>query len=333
MIRCAPLQDFPEKYNRCIELACDPAYLRAQREKARQRLEGQKTNEAITEGMETCDNGLRRCENLRNEPAAYWICMEKTCSSPILAEADPACERGKQACASRVEEYTRCVNLICKNPPGFNRACEAGKRQCVRPLRNYWNCVYKQCLGDTDQFIREARKQEPAKPRKRESQADEADREYAGDPIPGLPMSMADVPEGVSLEHYVLGTLPGRMLHKSPTAMLECMMPDAKLFCWSNDMSSCFCNDGTRPLRVRKKEYTVYEETFPHLSYNFWRPFMTLVNPRSAPQNVRALQELHKDAEKLLENIREAEAYLAKERRRKELRRRREVREREAQEQ
>lgn len=261
--RCDPLHGDKAKYGECMALVCKEG------KGAESALEVEnKQQRAITEGMETCDNGLRRCDALRKDAASYWLCMEETCNSAVK-EADPACDDGVKACQAELRQYKSCVGLICKNPPGTYVACEQGEKQCVASLRHFWQCVHKSCLGDTALFVKKAQEKKQKTTLKQEGGRVEFDRfgfeiRYDKDgkrikPLLGAPAALRYPPPGVRPEDYTLDIMPGRLINKPASSVLECILPSARLRCTTNDIASCRCSDGTLPFYKQKKEYVFKE--------------------------------------------------------------------------
>ena len=244
----------------------------------------------VTEGLQTCENGLRRCGSLSENPTAYWLCMEDTCSNFATRETNATCPKGQQACTKQLGEYRACIDLICLNPRGRFVECAAGKRQCGRSVELYWGCVHRSCIGEVDSFVRQARKQSDQQKTKRKSAIDTA-RGYHKKVINGVEFRydledklippMLGVPNqfrypkdsSIHPKDFVMTTLPIRELKGTPTATLACRHPSAELECKGRDMSSCVCSDKSRPYFKDKTAPVAIAEPYvgdiPDFNMNF----------------------------------------------------------------
>lgn len=175
-------------------------------------------------GSETCDNGLLRCNNLRNNVVLYWACMEETCETK--KDENPNCTKGQGKCVPQLSEYRLCINIICKNPKDSFNECEEGKTACVAPLRKYWGCVNETCLGGVEKFL-ELEKAQPEEPQE-ENEVIEQREQFV--PL----QDTTSVPEE-------------RLLKGPPSTKIFCKNTDVSIYCRSADIDSCTCGDGSAP--------------------------------------------------------------------------------------
>ena len=260
--RCAPLKDYPSDHQQCVALVCGeavpaPVFQEPVQEVAPTRVSG----------TDTCDNGLRRCASLRDNLVAYWACMEDTCFPEEIGyeQKKADCEHGQQTCAYLFKEYRMCVNVICNNKRYIFNECTKSKEPCGPTLAGYWDCVSRECLGDVQEYIENAKRTLDADTRKTDDSVFK--RNMGGVPVKtdahgniippvlGVPERLSYAPDGIDQNAYSRKNSPERMLQGAPSNYLKCDRVTKKgepvrLLCNGNDMMSCMCSNGKLPSRV-----------------------------------------------------------------------------------
>ncbi len=272
--RCEPLSEFPEKYDRCMQLICattNQATESNETESSAASSSAQEnpseTAEATPASFETCDNGLRRCNDLREQNERYWLCMRTTCEDKELSQKDPHCQSGRLSCVRELERYRNCVSLICGTGTNEYKTCPAGETSCGTQLTSYWDCVSDECLGSTDEFKRaDVEFGDDDDIRYYTNIAGQKQRMYkAGDPnmpMLGVHPRYALPPPGVSLESYLSWEIPPSLrVTNDLLSKVECRNRSASVSCTGNHLGSCMCSDGTWPMSKEKIREEGYAST------------------------------------------------------------------------
>ncbi len=231
--------------------------------------------DAQAQTEQTCDNGLRKCNPLREVSAQYWMCMTDTCSNKDEVKKDPNCRDGRNLCRDLLSEYQRCVKLMCKS----GKACPEGEQACGVPLARYWDCVNGSCLGDIEKYrempatsTTPAPSTTPATPGTPEAThyktAPGPDgklrRVYKiGDPtmpVLGVAKKFAYPPAGITQKDWHSIDVPQEVrVTNDILQRFECRNRSAIVTCLGDHVGTCACSDGTVPVskaQIKEKGHT-----------------------------------------------------------------------------
>jgi|GEM_PF-3056308 len=232
-----------EKYKNCLNRKCSQ-----QKQESTPYFTQERQRQENIELIKICDYGARKCESLSEDPQAFWECMKDSCNNQPM-EYNPTCQRGRNDCNKKLEPYNKCLVTICGlNNSGEAIQCGKGQKVCERTLRTYWQCVYGQCLGRPDRYSANFTK------RKYIMVEDlNGDRKIikVGDrpaKLAGVPSLFSKTPDGVNAEEWVRETLPEYLITGSPSNKLICIRKNRPIKCFTNDLRSCICSDGSIPI-------------------------------------------------------------------------------------
>lgn len=251
--KCQPLINDDKKYSRCMRLMCYDYYSEEDKKRKDEdfyfEIAEDESGKKLEKTIETCDNGLRRCEPLSSNLEYYWECMSDTCENSQTNRPD--CDNGINLCLDRQKIYNDCMNLTCGNPIATFQSCPESRFSCVESFKAYWLCVYDVCLGPIDKYIRPSNTKKfiivkDAKGKKKRVRIDK--------PIaysPNSPSWSANAPQWVDPEEWIRTTPQKFLLIGNPSDYMECLVPTAMIDCSLNDIRSCKCSDGSIPIMTK----------------------------------------------------------------------------------
>lgn len=256
--KCQPLVADAAKYSKCMRLMCYDYYSDMEKKTKDDSKyffkyvgiedDGAKPKRPLSETVQACEYGLRKCDALHKNPEYYWECIADSCKTPSDARAD--CPQGINACVDRQRIYNNCMKFTCGNPAATFDSCPEAKFTCNESHRTYWQCVYKICLGPVDKYKRPPTSKKymiimDKAGKKKRVQVNKKEKV-----IIGAPKGLARAPEGVDQEEWIRETPQKFMLIGNPSEYMQCLLPTALLDCELNDIRSCRCSDGTMPIML-----------------------------------------------------------------------------------
>lgn len=210
--------------------------------------------------IETCDYGLRRCESLSGDKLAFWECVRQSCENQPESY-DATCKKGQKQCTRPLRIYNNCVAFSCpRGEDGKIQQCPKGKRDCEGALRKYWQCVYGRCLGDVG--IYRLNKVYRKYIRVKDSAGNIVKIRIDKEPptLAGVPKNFINPPEGVNREEWVRDIPSRYLLVGNPVKSLTCFRPSQRIKCYTRDMRSCICSDGSIPVFKNGPPKPIYQE-------------------------------------------------------------------------
>jgi hypothetical protein len=251
--KCQPLVQDSKKYSRCMRLMCFDYYTEEDKKRKDEEfyfeIAEDESGKKLEKTVETCENGLRRCEPLSTNLEYYWECMADTCQN--LKGLRPDCDNGINLCLDRQKIYNDCMDLTCGSPIATFESCPESRFSCIESFKAYWLCVYDICLGPVDEYIRPSNTKKfiIVKDSKGNKRRIRVDKKPATNP--NAPLWSMKAPEWVDPEEWIRTTPQKFMLIGTPSEYMECLVPTAMIYCSLNDIRSCRCSDGSIPIMTK----------------------------------------------------------------------------------
>lgn len=228
-------------YKECLQRECNQ-----KRTEPRSYFEITDQYESI-ELIETCDYGLRKCEALSEDRMVFWECVRDSCENPP-EHYSPRCDEGEKSCVKKLKVFNDCLTFNCPNPGSKVEYCPRGKRNCESALREYWQCVYGVCLGDVSKYRENRVYRKYIRVKDSKGNINKIRIDKIPPTLAGVPEIFKDPPGGINREEWVRDIPSRYLITGNPSKSLVCYRPYETIKCYSNDIRSCICSDGSIPI-------------------------------------------------------------------------------------
>ncbi len=231
-----------DKYKQCLIEECNQ-----QKTEPRSYFEVTEEFDNI-EYIESCDYGLRRCDPYKDNKQIFWECVRDSCEN-APEKYDPTCYEGRNQCIPNLKTYSNCLQFNCpRDESGKVQECMRGAKNCSQARDTYWHCVYGVCLGDVGIYALNRVKRKYIRVKDSEGNIIKLRIDRNPSRASGVPEGLKDAPQGVNREEYIRNIPSRYLLTGNPSSKLVCFRPYVHIKCFSQDIRSCSCMDGSVPI-------------------------------------------------------------------------------------